>query len=221
MRLNYPLGITLPLVAILLAGVDAADQAGQAGKRIVELNAPVINDKEVKVECVHTFPHMILRSKISETASVSITTDAQVAKTDCAKAPDGGYSVPPGQRCTVFFRQGDAGKNITKVSAETPKVRYAFHGNWPIYACCRGKFSTKDLDESMGPHSKEAASDIIITGTNQSIKTGTLYRGYEITLYPERVDSHNREKDSDSIFSKNFNWGGRQLLKGPCATDDR
>ena len=126
----------------------------------------MINEKEVKVECVHSLPHMILRSKINETALCSITTEAQVFRTDCSKATDGRYTVAPGQRCTVFFRPEDAGKNITQVSAETPKTRYAFHGNWPVYACCRGKFSTKELDESKGPHSKETMSDIMMATIN-------------------------------------------------------
>ena len=218
MRSKYSLGFALPLIAILLVGVEAG---GQAGKRIVDLRAPVINDKEIKVECVHSTPHMVLRSKINETASFSITSDAKIFRTDCSKTADGGYSVPAGQRCTVFFRPEDAGKNITIVSADTPKTRYTFRGNWPIQACCRGKFSTKELDESMGPHSKEMSSDIIMADKNRVAKTGTLFRGYEITLYPERVDSHNREKDSANIFSQNFNWGGRQLTKGFCTTDDR
>jgi hypothetical protein len=47
----------------------------QTKKRVVELNAPVINEKEIKVECVHTYPHMALRSKVKETAEFWIAPD--------------------------------------------------------------------------------------------------------------------------------------------------
>jgi hypothetical protein len=121
----------------------------------------------------------------------------------------------------VFFLGKDAGLSVSQVSAETPTTRYAFHGNWPIYACCRGKFENKELDESKGPHSKESGSEIQIGLKNKVVNSGTVYRGYEITLYPDRVDSHNREKDSTNPFSENINWKTRKFLKGACAEDDR
>src|SRR5262245_7961655 len=132
MRFIYRIAFAVVVVATMLVANGAVVQTG---KRVVDLKAPVINDKEVKVECVHTFPHMVLRSKINETASFSITTDAQVSRSDCNKGADGRYVVSPGQRCTVFFLGKDAGLSVTQVSAETPTTRYAFHGNWPIYAC--------------------------------------------------------------------------------------
>lgn len=212
----------IAFAAVVLSGLLIANSAeAETQKRVVELNAPVINDKEVKVECVHTYPHMILRSKIKETATFTITSAARVARTDCKIESPGRYVVPAGQRCTAFFHRDDAGKNITQVSAETATTRYAFRGNWPVYACCRGKFEDKELDESKGQHSRETFTDIIVDLDNKKYKSGTLYRGYEITLYPERVDSHNREKDSDNPFSENIKFQGRQFLKGPCAADDK
>ena len=120
----------------------------------------------------------------------------------------------------VLFNTEDVGKNITLVSAETQSTRYAFRGNWPIYACCRGKFTNKELDESKGPHSKEGMSELIIAGNNRSIKTGVFYRAYAVNILPDRIDNHNREKDGNNMFNLgNFNWGSRQFQKGPC--DDR
>ena len=121
--------IALPLVGLatmLVVGLAGA----QTKKRVVELKAPVINEKEIKVECVHTYPHMILRSKINESAAFAIASEAKVKKTDCRQV-GGRYVVAPGQRCTVFFEEESAGSTITQVSAETSSTRYAFNGNWP------------------------------------------------------------------------------------------
>jgi hypothetical protein len=81
------------------------------------------------------------------------------------------------------------------------------------------EFEDKELDESKA-RSKESLSDVMIGMDNKTLKSGTLYRGYEITLYPERVDSHNREKDSNNPFSQNIKFESRKFLKGPCAADD-
>jgi hypothetical protein len=211
--------IALPLVGLatmLVVGLAGA----QTKKRVVELKAPIINEKEIKVECVHTYPHMVLRSKINESAVFTIATEATVKNTDCRQV-GGRYTVAPGQRCTVFFVEESTGATITQVSAETSSTRYAFNGNWPIYACCRGKLENKELETSKGPHSKEGPAEIQLGLNNKAINSGTVYRGYEITLYPDRVDSHNREKDSNNPFSANIDWKSRKFLKGPCAPDDK
>ncbi len=104
------------------------------------------------------------------------------------------------------FDSADAGKAVTQVSAETASTRYVFRGEWPVYSCCRGKFDDKLI----------TAGDLWIVDSAKSLKTGTFYRGYAVTILPDRIDNHNREKDGVSPFTVQGNFSNRKFERGPC-----
>ncbi len=65
MKFNYRIAFGAVAAATLLVTTPVGSQ----GKRVIDMKAPVMNEKEIKVECVHTIPHMMLRNKTKETGT--------------------------------------------------------------------------------------------------------------------------------------------------------
>ena len=137
-----------------------------------------------------------------------------------SKDDQGRFVVEPGKRCMVKFNPEDIGKAVTQVSAETSTTRYIFRGEWPVYVCCRGKYDPK-LYQSTGPFSKEAFDEMLTKDRNRSVQTGNLYRGYAVTILPDRIDNHNREKGDTSPLTMEGNFSSRKFARGLCAADDK
>ena len=78
MKFTYRVGFVVAAVTMLVATM-----LGSQGKRVIDMKAPVMNEKEIKVECVHAAPHMMLRNKTKETGVFSVNTNAQIRWTDC------------------------------------------------------------------------------------------------------------------------------------------
>jgi hypothetical protein len=210
---------------------DARFNAIPAGQpipdpRAVTFRAPTINNKEVKVECVHSYPHMILRNK-TPTMTYFTIDGPPVWRTsgDCRQVGNA-YGVPGGdKKCTLFFQDEAEGDNIAAVVAHTAGETKTFAGSWPIMACCRWRSLEPELADTRDPGAGGVAGQAYAM-TEEGVeisrdrqRNGTKWRGYEVTLERDgRMSSHNREKNSPVPFHPKQGWDQRECTIGSCGS---